>query len=410
MKKVFFSLAFALLLLSSCGSDENVPETTKKTGELVTQVTFNGIMPKAATSTAIPVTSWSNVNKIQMFLYKADGTVAFSWIINPATSTDKIFRWTNVPEGTYELALVANINSESDEYIATSLDGGSIWKKFDEYNVIGKKINSEVFIDLKKDNAFPTGHPSFGATDVPYAPTSEIFTAYASSVKIEEGKVTNLTSTPLQLKREISLMRIRIDKTNKPESAPQLSDVNFAHAQNFIAIKKMPVGIGLKLGAFAGGIYDTPSDGTRVMIGASGVNTYNTADPTTGYKQPATIIDSNFTLWQDIRVLPNATRAEGKATNVDADAARRYVVILAGWVPAGYEYADGTKASQPQPVYWTGTIKGVFSPNVIREVNMNIKSKGYPVIPPVLPEGELIISVDGPEEWDQHIVDEFVEI
>ena len=158
MKKVLFSLAFAVMLFSSCGSDENVPAASK-TGELFTEVTFDGLTSKAATSTAIPVTTWSNVNKIQLFLYNAtSGVVAFSDIIDPAASTTKIFKWTNVPQGTYELAIVANINSATDN-VATSLDGGANWTKFDAYNVLGKALNSQLFIDLK-NSVLPSGHTS----------------------------------------------------------------------------------------------------------------------------------------------------------------------------------------------------------------------------------------------------------
>ncbi len=402
MKKVLFSLAFAVMLFSSCGSDENVPAASK-TGELFTEVTFDGLTSKAATSTAIPVTTWSNVNKIQLFLYNAtSGVVAFSDIIDPAASTTKIFKWTNVPQGTYELAIVANINSATDN-VATSLDGGTSWTKFDAYNVLGKALNSQLFIDLKK-STLPSGHTF---TETPYAPASEIFTAYTSGVVIQEGQVTDLSgaANALKLKREISLMRLRIDKTNKPD-APALSTVDFANASNFLAVQNMPVGLGLKLGAFAGGIYTTASDANRITIASTGTTTYNTADPTSATYSPTSIIDSKFTLWKDIRVLPNATKAEGKATDADADAARRYFVILSGWAPAGYEYADGIKATVAQPVYWAGTVKGVFSPNVIREVNMTIQSKGYPEIPNPGKEGSLIIEVSAPEAWNSNIVTE----
>lgn len=402
MKKVLFSLAFAVMLFSSCGSDENVPAASK-TGELFTEVTFDGLTSKAATSTAIPVTTWSNVNKIQLFLYNAtSGVVAFSDIIDPAASTTKIFKWTNVPQGTYELAIVANINSATDN-VATSLDGGTSWTKFDAYNVLGKALNSQLFIDLMK-STLPSGHTF---TETPYAPASEVFTAYTSGVVIQEGQVTDLSgaANALKLKREISLMRLLIDKTNKPD-APALSTVDFANASNFLAVQNMPVGLGLKLGAFAGGIYTTASDANRITIASTGTTTYNTADPTSATYSPTAIIDSKFTLWKDIRVLPNATKAEGKATDADADAARRYFVILSGWAPAGYEYADGTKATVAQPVYWAGTVKGVFSPNVIREVNMTIQSKGYPEIPDPGKEGSLIIIVSAPEAWNSNIVTE----
>lgn len=406
MKKVLFSLASAVLLLSSCGSDEDV-QTISKSGDLVATISFEGITPKAASSTAIPVTGWSNVDKVQMFLYNATtGSVAFSAIIDPATSTTKKFTWTNVPTGTYELALVANVKNGNN--IATSLDGGVTEVALDAFNVKNKKLNADIFFDLKK-TALPSGH-TFGASKVGYAPTAEVFTAYASAVKIEEGKKTDLSvSGPLKLKREISLMRLRIDKRNKPESAPELDKVNFAHADNFIVIEKLPVGLGLKLGSFAGGIYATPSDEDRVMVGATGTGAFKTADPTTGY-DPKVIIDSKFTLWQDIRVLPNATRADGKAASADADAARRYSIIIAGWVPKDYVYADGKIAQKPQPVYWSGTVKGVFSPNVIREVNMTINSRGLSDIPVIKPEGGLIIEVGAPENWNSNIETEDLDV
>jgi len=403
MKKVLFSLAFAVMLFSSCGSDENVP-VTSNTGDLVAEVTFDDFTAKAVSSTAIPVTSWSNVNKIQLFLYNSGtGSVAFSDIIDPSISSDKTFKWTNVPEGTYDLAIVANINEDN---VATSLDGGANWVKFDAYNVINKALNTDLFIDLKKSN-LPAGHTFTGKN--PYAPASEIFTAYASNVKIEEGKTTDLSgaASTLKLKREISLMRIRVDKTNKTD-APALSSVDFANAKNFLAVENMPVGLGLKVGTFAGGIYSTASDASRIMIASEGVNTYNTADPASTSYNPTAIIDAQFTLWKDIQILPNATLAEAKAPS--GDAARRYFIILSGWAPAGYKYADGTVAAVAQPVYWAGSVKGVFSPNVVREVNMTIKSKGYPQIPNPQPEGELIIEVGAPENWNSNIESEPLDV
>lgn len=411
MKKVLFSLASAILLFSACSNDEGVNSTTTEAGDLITKVSFDAITQKAASSTAIPITRWTNVKTIQLFLYNSvDGTVAFSDIIDdPASSSDKIFRWKNIPQGTYDLALVANIRSDVDN-VATSLNGGTSWVKYDPYNVRSKKINSEIFIDLK-ESTFPVGHV-FEANEVPYAPASEVFTAYASSVKVEKGKTTDLAADKgaLQLKREVSLMRIRIDKTNKPESAPALNTVDFAHAGNYLSVQTMPVGLGLKLDAFAGGIYGTASDANRIMIASSGVNTYNNTNPAATDYDPTSIVDSNFTLWKDIQVLPNATRAEGKATDADAEVDRRYVVVLTGWAPKGYEYADESIAPEAQPVYWSGTVKGVFSPNVIREVNMNIKSKGWPYRPKPQPEGELIIEVGAPEDWNSNIETENLDV
>ncbi len=397
-KKSFSCLIGTALLLSSCDSSDKVATTQK--GDLVAKISFYSVSTKSATSTAIPKTSWGNVKSIHLFLYNpSDGAVAFSDVIDPSTvtTTEKTFKWTNVPVGTYDLALVANVNSTEDN-VATSLDGGSTWAALEPYNVIGKKVNSQLFIDLKK-SAFPANH-TFGNGDVAYAPSSEIFTAYKSNVAIQEGVTTDLSSGGLlTLAREISLLRVRIDKTDKV-SAPNLSSVDFANANNFIAVHNLPVGLGLKLGSFLGGVY-TNSDQSRILIGSEGATTYNSEDPSASDYEPTKIIDPSYTLWKDIRVWPNASRSEELASSADAKAARKYFIVISGWAPQGYTYADGSVASQAQPVYWYGTINGVFAPNVIREVNLSITSKGYPQNPDN-PDtvGGLIIELGAPQNWE----------
>lgn len=370
------------------------------------KISFYSVKTKSATSTAIPKTSWGNVKSIHLFLYNAsDGKVAFSDVIDPSvvTTTEKIFKWTNVPVGTYELALVANINSAEDN-VATSLDGGASWTAFEAYNVIGKKLNSELFIDLKK-SIFPASH-TFGSGDVAYAPTSEVFTAYKSNVTIQEGVTTDLSSDGLlTLNREISLLRVRIDKTDK-STAPNLSSVDFGNANNFIAIHNNPVGLGLKLGSFLGGVY-TSSDQSRILIGSEGTTTYNSENPSANDYDPVSIIDNSYTLWKDIKIWPNASRSENLSSSADAASARKYFIVISGWAPQGYTYADGSVASQPQPVYWYGTINGVFAPNVIREVNLSITSKGYPENPEDPDSvGGLIIELGAPQNWNTIIESE----
>ena len=423
MKKVLFSLAFTALLLSSCGSDENVPDIPSGTGEVVASISFDGITPKSSVSKAIPITNWDNVKQVQMLLYRADGTVAYSRIVEP-TNTNTTFSWNDVPEGTYNLALVANVSNATDN-VATTLDGSAstAWADFTRYNVISKKINSEIFIDLKGRSAgFPAEHTFLTtlASYKPYVAPSEVFTAYESNVKIEEGKKKSIG--PLALKREVSLARILVDKENKI-TAPKLSDVSFSHSSCLISVENLPVGLGLKVGSFDGGIYDATAFNTdRVIIGAYGTAAYNNADPTSGYKNPSggavTILGNEgtdkYTLWQDIRVLPNATKkeiADGTVTSGgDVKAENRYKVRLTGWVKAGYEFEDGSKAPVDQPVYWKGTIKGVFSRNTIREVKISIKTKGEGGITEFEGEGELEITVGMPEDWNSAIESERIEI
>lgn len=403
MKKVLFSLAFAVMLLSSCGSDENIP-TSSETGELKTTIKFDGLTQKAS-SAAIPITRWSNVNKLQLFLYDNNGKVAFSDIVDPSTAitsgTDKTFTWLNIPEGTYSLALVANVKSNEDPNVRTSLDGGTNWTSFTGANVVNKILNTDLIIDLKDLASFPAGHV-ITSSRKPYAVAPEVFTAYASkAVIITKGNTATLDAN-LELKREISLMRVRIDREKKKD-APQLDLVKFDHASNFIAIENNPIGIGVKASTFAGGISTTPSDKNRVIVGASGTATYNDKDPVATEYAPTNILGTTFSLWQDIRVLPNATKAENIAPDKNAPADRRYKIVIVGWVEAGYIFANGKEAKVAQSVYWAGTVLGVFSPNIIREVNMTITTPGLPEYPEIPEVGGLEIVVGAPENWNSKI-------
>lgn len=415
MKKVFISLFSTILLFSSCGSDENVGETfSKGEGGLKGVISFENVastndntpavrssaMAAAQPGTAVPSTSWENVKQTHMFLYDANGRIAYSYVMKPSASLTK-FQWTNIPEGTYTLALVGNIQSSTDN-IATSLDGGITPAVLNAYNTPSLLINKQVYIDLKK-TALPAQH-RWGGSHVGYAEASEVFTAYATNVVIKEGETTDLTAAPLKLSREVSLMRTRFNTTGIPEK----DKVRFDTETSCIAIQRQPVGLGLKQGEFAGGIYQTPtSDANRIMIAASGVSTFIKENPTFG----AIIGADGFTMWRDVKVLPNAAIADNKAASADASIDRKYYLIIAGQVGDGYRFADGTIARGNEPVYWYATINGVFAKNKIRLVNISLKSAGYPEIP-VEPEkeGGLIITVSAPEAWDSVVESENVSV
>ncbi len=427
MKKVFNSFyVLMLLFLSSCASNENVDTTTKGTGELIAKINFSQAQGTRATnetaeSNAIPITSWSNVKDLQLFLYdSSNGKVAFSAIFTPsngvASGEGKIFTWTNVPKGKYKLALVANINAKSTNYnIRTTLNGTATvpdWTTLTSSNILGKSLTTpEIYADLAT-TSFPDGHTwdTSNDHDKAYFPPSEIFTAYSSSdVVITEGETNNL-STPLQLKREISLMRVRVNKEDKDPGAPQLNLVDFNKDQkSFIAVHRLPKGLKLDgTGAFQ------DSDKDRILIGATGTTTFETGVPGSNYKTldestPAVIIKGDYKLWKDIFVLPNIQGTQ--ATTDDAVAARKYFIVIAGWAKDGYKYANGTSvAAGGQTVYWSGTINGVFSPNVIREVNLNITSPGSPVNPTDPDQvGGLTITVGAPLNWSS-IVSEKIDL
>lgn len=435
MKKVFNSFyVLMLLFLSSCASNENVDTTPKGTGELIAKINFSQAQGTRATnetaeSNAIPITSWSNVKDLQLFLYdSSNGKVAFSAIFTPsngvASGEGKIFTWTNVPKGTYKLALVANINAKSTNYnIRTTLNGTATvpdWTTLTSSNILGKSLTTpEIYADLSTTSfPFPENHVWDTSNDHAYFPPSEIFTAYSSSdVVIEEGKTTTepknndgSSITALSLTRAISLMRVRVNKEDKDPGAPHLSFVDFKNEKSFIAVHRLPKGLKLD----GTGVFQD-SDKDRILIGATGTTTFETGDPDSNYKNldgstPAKILKGDYKLWKDIFVLPNTKGTQ--ATKDDAVAARKYFIVIAGWAPKGYVFADGTTVTGDggKAVYWSGTINGVFSPNVIREVNLNITSPGSPTNPTDPDQvGGLTITVGTPLDWNS-IVSETIEL
>lgn len=424
MKKIYLSLiAIAILLFTACNNND-VPgnEGAVEVGTLTATISFEGKTLRTASSTAIPTVSWANVKQVQVFLYnKTTGSVAFSRTVKPTADGQK-FTWDNVPVGEYRLALLANVKNSTDN-MATSVDGTVT--EFTDENVIGKAFNSSLKIDLKPADLPTKASPQDPPThdwDVPttgrigYAAPSEVFTAY-KDLTIAAGTVTSIPATDLVLRREIAMLRARFNTKVIP-TQPVAGPPTFGNASDFIAIQRVPVGLGLFVGDFKGGILNTASDTKRVMVGATGMDTYKTAKPASGYGT-GEIITGDFTMFNDIHVLPNVSLDEiteytvKKDDNVPEDIkTRKYFIIFSAQVKKDYVYADGTIAPDDNSmVYWFGTIDGVFTKNVIREVNLTLKTAGYPEIPGGPDKfGGLEIVVGAPENWDSEIVDSNMEV
>ncbi len=432
MRKIYFSLiTIAILLFTACTNDVPGNEKEVETGTLTATISFaakaSGELKstRAAESTAIPIVDWDNVKQIQLFLYNAStGVVAYSKTVTPTTDNKFIYSWSDVPVGTYRLALLANVNSApTKDRIETWV--GAEKAGFTDANVLGKNFNdtyiyplrnADLQIDLREttlpgEETTPVTHiwKHSDLQKTGYLPPSEIFSAYSENVTITAGQTTQLTEDQgkeLELLHEVSLLRARINKEVIPDQPGGIDKPTFNNASDFIAVQTLPVGFGLKVDDFAGGIFDAASNKGRVLVGSKGTTTYRTVDPQSDdrYKE-GIIIKDDFKLWQDILVLPNAAESEGIGRSADAAVGRKYFIIISGAVKKDYIYADGTVANRDdQPVYWYGEIAGVFTRNIIREVNMTLKTAGYPEIPPTPVEyGGLTIELGAPIEWDATI-------
>lgn len=424
MKKFFLSaLAAVAIMFSACNSDETVnPE--ENTGSVKLAINFEeansaGVRATPAMSKAIPVTSWSNIDRVRMFLYNpTDGTIKYSYEVDPATRADKTFPFGNIPVGNgYELLLVANARNAGSNHLFTSLDG-TLFAEWGDYTVRDKKFNTQVLMDLKELDAaeYPVAHTIPAGVKL-YHPIPEIFTAYQSNVNIQLGVTTPLGTAGL--KREVAMMRVRIDKSIDFLNASYDggAKVSFNHASNAIAVQVIPVGLGVKVGSFAGGI-SAPSNDNRIMIGALGATTFREGDPSSAtHKNPGnaapTIVDANFTLWQEVIVLPNATKQEvagGLTASSNANENRRYQIIISAWAPKGYVTDKGVTLQAAAPIYWSGVIDGAFVENNIREVNITIKSSGDTEWPEVKKVGGLEITIGAPLDWNSEIQRTDIEI
>lgn len=437
MKKIYFSLiTIAILLFTACTNNDVPGNEAVETGTLTATISFegksavDGRSTRAVGSNAIPTVSWENVEQVQLFLYGTDGRVAFSRTVIP-TASNQTFTWANVPVGSYRLALLANVKSSSDN-MATLI--GTAPTEFTDANVIGQVFNTDLKIDLKTIPLPTNMGPSIPPHDwdvattgkVGYAAPSEVFTAF-KDITIAAGAVTTVPATELVLRREIAMMRARFNIKQMPDQ-PVADKARFGNVSDFIVIQRLPVGFELPVGGVlpaepanqltrGGSIVNLASDDKRVMIGETGADTYKTANPTSGYS-PTTILGGDFTLWNDIHVLPNASKSEIESNNLtkgsnlpEALNSRKYFIIISALVDKDYVYADGSIAQADNSlVYWFGTIDGAFTKNVIREVNMTLTTEGYPDIPVGPGEfGGLEINVGIPENWDSEIVSSDIE-
>lgn len=394
MKKkcVYVWSLVAALVMTACSSDQNEAiDVAAKTGTFEISIAFSNSNPGGSrASTAVPATTWDNVKQIQFFLYNSTGNIAWSDVVTPsggtASGTSRVYTYASVPAGTYTLAAVANAKSGSDDVITATSSGTQEWIVG---NVTNKTISS-MLIQHKAGswNAAMTGNTAISTAISglnPYKQPSEVFMGYATGVVVSAAAPAPATIT---LKREVSLMRVRVDqKTN----AEVVSKVGFADPKTAIMLYNLPNQMGIAEGN-AGGI-GTASTGANTLF-TDGV--FATTD-TGGH------LDGNFTAWKDVIVFPNNGGRANNGTPA-ADATNKYFVVLCGVAQAGHVYAGGALANAGDLVFWYGPIDKVFTPNIIREVNLILKTGGSATPPPNIVEyGGLSINVNEPLPWDSNI-------
>lgn len=408
-KRSAYVLSFVMALMMVACSENDVNILTGETAELRLQLSFEGTTnpnSRAAETTAIPLTSWDNIRQVQFFLYDATGKIVYSKVETP--TPNKPYVYTDVPTGdSYTLVAVANAKSTSDA-VTTYISNVAV--EWDMHFVRQKQIG-DLFIKHKVGE-FPQYNKPTG--NVAITEPAEIFLAYQTNIKISS---TQKETASLQLTREVSLFRARLNvEEARDESTGQTYDmkntVDFTKNAS-ILIYRLPEYIGISEGN--GGGVSTSSDEKQVIaVWNTDGSVFKTADPTDGYKENGKIINAEekFTMWRDIVVFPNnGGRVKGNNVTEDATDDQQYTIVISAQGEAGHVLADGTILSEPTTVYWSGLVKSVFTPNVIRDVNITLRSGGSATIPtePVT-QGDLEITVGAPADWSSVVVNTNVEL
>ena len=160
-KTMFLWSLLAAMTMSACSEHNELPSGEVPGGNskanFIVKLNFEGTSmeqggkTRAAQSTAVPETSWSNIRQVQILLYDASNIVRFSDVVTP-TAGNTTFTYTDVPAGTYTMVAIANAKSSADA-INTYLDGGTTPVEWGMWNVRQKQVQNMVM--KYKTGTFP---------------------------------------------------------------------------------------------------------------------------------------------------------------------------------------------------------------------------------------------------------------
>lgn len=359
-----------VLFASSCNKEKDSLPTDS--GTLTASFDFDRSSPgsvKAVTvvSSAKPVTSWANVESIQLLMVQGN-IVKYAQSITPpvtgdATTAKQTF--IGIPTGVYDVYLIANNGKsgsplESDSYAGTDVPIN-----------VGTNISTAL---VKLQSAPAISGMNEPANSKLYKEPSEIFVAkHSAPVTITADTETDISSTPLELTRIVGLVRVLINNNHTASSSVDFTHANASfrmrrHANAWNIVAQAPVFETVK------------TEGTLLSD-----KSFNASEPTSGYSA-GNILGGGFSKWQDFICLP------GGSTTVGAD---KFDIVLSGQAPAGYTTIDGTILAGDGPVFWTGAVDGVVVANGILELQVTITTPGSggPTVPPVTNYGNLSIAV-----------------
>lgn len=412
MKKNLISVLSlsALMFLGACSesNDPSDPDKREEKSSLSLRFDFAGTTStKAGGSTAVPPTNWNSIKDLLFILYDDNKNIVYS--AKPDLGdADKTYTYSDVPEGHYTLVAVANVNTpEASNAVVTQESGRTV--VWDQWNIRDKMAGNLSI--LHKEGTFPAwcNAEMTAKTNKAFLQSSEVFMGYAENVNVSSQ--ADATAT-VKLKREVSLMRVRLNVDNGGAGVDNKNTVDYTR-NAAIMVFRLQEKMGI-LNGKDGGVLGTPAKTRVLAVHGNGTFKKVAPDAASGYTNPNTILSGGYTMWNDVVIWPNNKEADGQhkrdgqqhnADTAEVTSDYQYFVVISAMGLKNHVLANGTKLAADQTIYWSGLVKGKFMPNTIREVNLTLRTGGDTEVPTEPTEfGKLIVTVNELIPWDSNIV------
>lgn len=368
------------------------------TGMLKVTLDFAKPSSNAATyaptaSTAKPSTTWQgNIKSLAIFFTDNTGVIKSAQTIPYDLNNDLLAQTKTVqgvPVGTYDVYVFANWDQGDYDWSVAAAKGRQI------KDLYMRALTNGDYAGYK--------HQTSEANSNGYKEAPEVFVAKHSNITIAADQ-TVIDSTPYQLTRIVSLVRVRIDQSQ--DNANNHNDlINFQDVNASLRIRRINTGINLLYtdATRTTTTSRTETDAKNAVFFAKGA--FKNSEPTGGYST-GTVLTDQFKSWNDVILFPAGSATVG-AEKLDVVVTG---ITTADYVPAGYPKTIGgvlvEKAPAGSQIAWAGAVTAELTGNGILELNLTLLSAGQWVDPTnpdkPLPEpqeyGNLEIKV-GLVEW-----------
>lgn len=368
------------------------------TGMLKVTLDFAKPSSNAATyaptaSTAKPSTTWQgNIKSLAIFFTDNTGVIKSAQTIPYDLNNDLLAQTKTVqgvPVGTYDVYVFANWDQGDYDWSVAAAKGRQI------KDLYMRALTNGDYAGYK--------HQTSEANSNGYKEAPEVFVAKHSNITIAADQ-TVIDSTPYQLPRIVSLVRVRIDQSQ--DNANNHNDlINFQDVNASLRIRRINTGINLLYtdATRTTTTSRTETDAKNAVFFAKGA--FKNSEPTGGYST-GTVLTDQFKSWNDVILFPAGSATVG-AEKLDVVVTG---ITTADYVPAGYPKTIGgvlvEKAPAGSQIAWAGAVTAELTGNGILELNLTLLSAGQWVDPTnpdkPLPEpqeyGNLEIKV-GLVEW-----------